>query len=85
MRFHLILSLVGIIIAFFGMSFIIPIITGLLLGEKISDISFMFILPMLLCILGGGFLYYYFHTEEDIRNREAFVLVPTVWIFMVIV
>ena len=67
------------------MAFIIPIITWLLLGEKISDISFMFILPMLLCILGGGFLYYYFHTEEDIRNREAFVLVPTVWIFMVIV
>ena len=85
MRFHLILSLVGIIIAFFGMSFIIPIITGLLLGEKISDIFFMFIFPMILCILGGGFLYYYFHTEEDIRNREAFVLVPTVWIFMVIV
>ena len=55
MRFHLILSLVGIIIAFFGMSFIIPIITGLLLGENLSDISFMFILPMLLCILGGVF------------------------------
>ena len=85
MRFHLIFSLVGIMIAFFGISFIIPIITGILFGENIYDISFMFILPMFLCLLGGGFLYYYFHTEEDIRNREAFVLVPTVWIFMVIV
>jgi len=83
MRASLILSLTGIIVAFFGFSFILPIMAGFLMGEEIMNLAWMFGFPMFLCIAIGGFLYKYFHTEEDIRNREAFVLVSFVWIIMV--
>ena len=83
MRASLILSLAGLIVAFFGFSFILPIIAGFLMGEEIVNLAWMFGFPMFLSIFFGGFLYNYFHTEEDIRNREAFVLVSFVWIVMV--
>jgi len=85
MRASLILSLAGTIVAFFGLSFILPILAGLIMGEDILNLLWMFGIPMVLCIAGGGFLYSYFHIDEDIRNREAFVLVSVVWIIMVIV
>ena len=83
MRASLILSLAGLIVAFFGLSFILPIIAGFLMGEEFVNLAWMFVFPMFLSIFVGGFLYNYFHTEEDIRNREAFVLVSFVWIIMV--
>ena len=83
MRASLILSLAGLIVAFFGLSFILPIIAGFLMGEEFVNLAWMFVFPMFLSIFVGGFLYTYFHTEEDIRNREAFVLVSFVWIIMV--
>ena len=85
MRASLILSLAGTIVAFFGLSFILPIFAGLILGEEPLNLVWMFFVPMLLCIAGGSYLYYYFHIDEDIRNREAFVLVSVVWIIMVTV
>ena len=85
MRASLILNLVGTIVAFFGLSFILPILAGLILGEDILNLLRMFGIPMVLSIAGGGFLYSYFHIDEDIRNREAFVLVSVVWIIMVVV
>jgi trk system potassium uptake protein TrkH len=85
MRASLILSLAGTIIAFFGLSFTLPILAGLLLGEDIRNLLQMFGIPMVLCIGGGGFLYSYFHIEEDIRNRESFVLVSVVWMIMVLI
>ena len=85
MRIKLILSLTGTIIAFFGLTFLLPIAVGLFMGEQIPDIGWMFGFPMFLCLLIGGFLHYYFHSEEDIRNREAFLLVTVVWITMVII
>ena len=85
MRFSLILSLTGTLIAFFGLSFLFPIITGIILGEDIIDISYMFVIPMLFCLCFGFIFSYYFHIEEDIRNREAFALVSIAWIIMVLV
>ena len=85
MRASLILSLAGTIVSFFGLSFILPILAGLIMGEDILDLLRMFGIPMVTCIAGGGFLYYYFHIDEDIRNREAFVLVSVVWIIMVFI
>ena len=85
MRIKLILSLTGTIIAFFGLTFLLPIAVGLFMNEQIQDIGWMFAFPMFLCLLIGGFLHYYFHSEEDIRNREAFLLVTVVWITMVII
>ena len=85
MRFSLILSLLGTLISFFGLTFIFPIITGLILGEHIIDIFYMFVLPMLFCLVLGFSFSSYFHIEEDIRNREAFALVSLAWIIMVII
>ena len=85
MRIKLILSLTGTIIAFFGLTFLLPMAVGLFMGEQIQDIGWMFGFPMFLCLLIGGFLHNYFHSEEDIRNREAFLLVTVVWITMVII
>jgi len=85
MRIKLILSLTGTIIAFFGLTFLLPIAVGLFMGEQIQNIGWMFGFPMFLCLLMGSFLHYYFHSEEDIRNREAFLLVTVVWISMVII
>ena len=61
MRASLILSLAGTIVAFFGLSFILPILAGLILGEALLNLVWMFVAPMVLCIVGGGVLYYYFH------------------------
>lgn len=85
MRIKLILSLTGTIIAFFGLTFLLPIAVGMFMNEQIQDIGWMFAFPMFLCLLIGGFFHYYFHSEEDIRNREAFLLVTVVWIAMVII
>ena len=85
MRLKLILSLTGTILAFFGLNFIIPIIIGLYMGEDYLDIFWMFGLPMIISLSTGAFLHYYFYSEPDIRNREAFLLVTVVWILMVIV
>ena len=85
MRLKLILSLTGTILAFFGLNFIFPIIVGLYMGEGYLDIFWMFGLPMILSLSIGAFLHYYFYSEPDIRNREAFLLVTVVWILMVIV
>jgi trk system potassium uptake protein TrkH len=85
MRLKLILSLTGTILAFFGLNFIFPIIVGLYIGEEYLDIFWMFGLPMIISLSIGAFLHYYFYSEPDIRNREAFLLVTVVWILMVIV
>lgn len=85
MRLKLILSLTGTILGFFGLNFLFPIIVGLYLGEEYLDIFWMFGLPMIIAISLGSFLHYYFYSEPDIRNREAFLLVTVVWILMVIV
>jgi len=85
MRIKLILSLTGTILAFFGLSFALPIVVGLYMGEQHIDIFWMFGAPMFLSLLLGIFLHNFFHSEQDIRNREAFLLVTVVWILMVIV
>ncbi len=85
MRIKLILSLTGTILAFFGLSFTLPIIVGLYMGEQYIDIFWMFGIPMIISLFLGIFLHNYFHSEEDIRNREAFLLVTLVWVLMVIV
>ena len=85
MRLKLILSLTGTILAFFGLNFIFPIIVGLYMGEEYIDVFWMFGLPMIIALSIGSFLHYYFYSEPDIRNREAFLLVTVVWILMVIV
>ena len=78
MRLKLILSLTGTILGFFGLNFLFPIIVGLYLGEEYLDIFWMFGLPMIIAISLGSFLHYYFYSEPDIRNREAFLLVTVV-------
>ena len=85
MRLKLILSLTGTILAFFGLNFIIPIIVGIYMGEEYQDIFWMFGIPMFASLSIGIFLHYYFHSVEDVRNREAFLLVTVAWIIMVIV
>jgi len=74
MRIKLILSLTGTILAFFGLSFALPIVVGLYMGEQYIDIFWMFGVPMFLSLLLGIFLHNFFHSEQDIRNREAFLL-----------
>ena len=48
-------------------------------------IFWMFGIPMFASLSIGIFLHYYFHSVEDVRNREAFLLVTVAWIIMVIV
>ena len=55
------------------------------MGEDFLNIFWMFGVPMLASMSLGIFLHYYFHSEEDIRNREAFLLVTVAWILMVFV
>jgi len=55
------------------------------MGEDSLDIFWMFGAPMIASMSIGVFLHYYFHSEEDIRNREAFLLVTVAWILMVVV
>ena len=85
MRINLILSLVGTILAFFGFTFILPIIVGIYMGEDSTALFWMFGIPMSVSLSLGLFLHNYFHSEQDIRNREAFLLVTVVWILMVLV
>ena len=85
MRFSLIFSLTGTLVAFFGLSFLFPIVTGIMLGESFTNIFYMFVIPMLFCLIFGFIFNSYFHIEEDIRNREAFALVSISWIIMVLI
>ncbi len=81
MRGRLVFSLLGALLVFFGLSFMLPLLTGLWLREQDPrDVVLMFGAPMLFSVGGGWLLYQWLHCDEELRDREAFVLVSAAWL-----
>nr|AIF04734.1 trk system potassium uptake protein (trkH) [uncultured marine group II/III euryarchaeote KM3_176_D09] len=74
------LSLLGVLLALFGSTFLLPLAAGLLLSEPSEQVAWLYGLPLLLSVGGGLLLYLRFRSEEELRDREAFALVSAAWL-----
>lgn len=54
MRGRLLLSLLGMLLALFGSTFLLPLFAGLLLGEPREQVAWLYGLPLLLSVGGGS-------------------------------
>ena len=67
----------------FSMTFLIPIFTGIYYGEDGHVLYAAYVLPMLLSLCVGGVMWYHTrHSAEDLREREAFVVVGLGWVLI---
>ena len=84
MRGRLVLSLLGVLLALFGSTFLLPLFAGLLLGEPREQVAWLYGLPLLLSVGGGLLLYFQFRSDEELRDREAFALVSVAWLLFAV-
>jgi len=84
MRGRLLLSLLGVLLALFGITFLLPLAAGLMLGESREQVAWLYGLPLLLSVGGGLLLYYQFRSDEELRDREAFALVSVAWLLFAV-
>ena len=84
MRGRLVLSLLGVLLALFGSTFLLPLFAGLLLGEPHEQVAWLYGLPLLLSVGGGSLLYFQFRSDEELRDREAFALVSVAWLLFAV-
>ncbi len=76
-------TVLGYIILLFSFAFIIPLLTGIIYGEEGGFLMRAYILPMIISAgLGLAMLYYTKEYEEDLREREAFVVVGLGWLLI---
>ncbi len=85
MRGRLLLSLLGVLLALFGSTFLLPLFAGLLLGEPREQVAWLYGLPLLLSVGGGSLLYFQFRSDEELRDREAFALVSVAWLVFAVI
>ncbi|MGI6679757.1 MAG: TrkH family potassium uptake protein [Dehalobacterium sp.] len=77
MRFQLVFSNIGKILLIIGGCMIFPLLLSLYYQEKDAPALFT---AMIITILAGGLLSFFFKSTETIRQREGFAIVTLGWI-----
>ena len=85
MRFKLVLGILGYLIFLFSSSFLIPIVSGLILGESQIELFWMFAFPMFIFGILGFLLSRLFQSDEALRDRESFLLVGITWFLIALI
>ncbi len=81
MRKDGIIAVMGYIILLFSFAFFVPLITGAIYGESGIFLFKTYVLPMLLSVVLGTTMWYYTKDwGQDLREREAFVVVGIGWL-----
>ena len=77
------MATLGYLLLIFSLTFLIPFITGIVYEEPAEDLYKAYLVPMLITACLGAVLW--FHTRdraEDLRERDAFVVVGLGWALM---
>ncbi|MCK4756972.1 MAG: TrkH family potassium uptake protein, partial [Thermoplasmata archaeon] len=75
------MAIMGYIILLFSFTYFVPLITGLVYGEDGGWLAKTYVVPMLISMAMGGAMWYYTRKwDEDLREREAFVVVGIGWL-----
>jgi len=83
MRGKAVAATLGYLLLIFSFTFFIPIFTGLAYGEPGMDLYKAYVLPMLISACLGGLMWWHTrHKAEDLRERDAFVVVGLGWALM---
>ena len=85
MRFKLVLGILGYLIFLFSSSFLIPIVSGLILVESQIELFWMFAFPMFIFGILGFLLSRLFQSDEALRDRESFLLVGITWFLIALI
>ena len=83
MRVRLVINTLGIVLLLFAPFLLVPLVAGLLLGEGFRDVLHWYGSVFALTTLVGGSMYWSTRsTTEELRDREAFVIVSGVWLLI---
>ena len=83
MRVRLVVNTLGIVLLLFAPFLLVPLVAGLLLGEGLHDVLYWYGSVFALAALVGGSMYWLTRaTTEELRDREAFVIVSGVWLLI---
>ena len=63
----------------------IPIVSGLILGESQIELFWMFAFPMFIFGILGFLLSRLFQSDEALRDRESFLLVGITWFLIALI
>ena len=81
MRKSAVFAITGYILLLFSVTFFIPIVTAIIYSEPASFIYKAYVLPMLITACLGGVLWYNSRdSAEELRERDAFVVVGLGWV-----
>ncbi len=83
MKYKVIADSLGIILMFFSVTFLVPLLTAVWFGEGLIFALLVYGIPALIS-LGAGFSmrYYARGYSENLRDREAFASVSFAWLLM---
>lgn len=83
MRIRLVINTLGIILLLFAPFLLVPLVAGLLLGEGLPEVLRWYGSVFALTTLVGGSMYWLTRSNtEELRDREAFVIVSGVWLLI---
>lgn len=77
--FSSVLGILGAFIFFLGFALLSPLIIALIYEEAIWN---TYLYSAAIAFLVGGFLYYFFKTDRELRIREGFLVVSFTWLFL---
>lgn len=83
MRYKVVFNTLGIVLILFGLTLFLPIFVGLIYNEPILDLYLSFGVPLIITWTLGFILWFLTReASEDIRDREAFVIVAIGWLLI---
>ena len=85
MRSKAVLATLGYLLIIFSFAFLLPITTALYYGEPAELIYKSYVIPMLLSACIGAVIWFHTrHKAEDLRERDAFVVVGLAWVILAV-
>jgi trk system potassium uptake protein TrkH len=77
------MATLGYLLLIFSLTFLIPFVTGIIYEEPAGDLYAAYLLPMLITACLGAVMWFHARDRaEDLRERDAFVVVGLGWALM---
>jgi len=83
MRAKAVMATLGYLLILFSMTFMVPIITGVIYDETSGFLFRTYLFPLVLTLCIGFIMWYHSRQKaEELREREAFVIVGIGWLLV---